>query len=177
MRTISGCKSALVTAAVLVTISTTAQTVDEYHVKAAFVFNFAKFIQWPAEAFKTPSDPLVICVVGQDQMANSLRETVNGNAIDGRPVIIRQIAIGQGPCDCHILFVGTSAMKGFRSHPKESTGVLTVGETPGFAADGGAINLKLEDGRVRFEINVAEAERQQLHISSKLLSLAQVVKK
>jgi hypothetical protein len=177
MRMISGCKSALVTAAVLVTTSTTAQTVDEYHVKAAFVFNFAKFIQWPTEAFKTPSDPLVICVVGQDQMANSLRETVNGNAIDGRPVIIRQIAISQGPCDCHILFVGASAMKRFRSQPKESTGVLTVGETPGFAADGGTINLKLEDGKVRFEINVSEAERQQLHVSSKLLSLAQVVKK
>jgi hypothetical protein len=177
MRKSAGCKSSLVIAAVLVTTNATAQTVDEYHVKAAFVFNFAKFIQWPPEAFKTPSDPLVICVVGQDQMANSLRETVNGNAIDGRPVIIRQIAIGQGPCDCHILFVGTSAMKGFRSHPKESVGVLTVGETPGFAVDGGAITLKLEEGRVRFEINVAEAERQQLHISSKLLSLAQVVKK
>ncbi len=177
MRTISGCKSSLIMAAVLVTTNATAQTVDEYRVKAAFVFNFAKFIQWPAEAFKTSGDPLVICVVGQDQMANSLWETVNGNAIDGRPVIIRQIAIGQGPCDCQILFVGASAMKGFRSHAKESTGVLTVGETPGFAADGGVINLKLEDGRVRFEINVAAAERQQLHISSKLLSLAQVVKK
>lgn len=177
MRTISGCKSSLIIAAVLVTTNATAQTVDEYRVKAAFVFNFAKFIQWPAEAFKAPGDPLVICVVGQDQMANSLRETVNGNAIDGRQVIIRQIAIGQGPCDCQILFVGASAMKGFRSHAKESTGVLTVGETPGFATDGGAINLKLEDGRVRFEINVAAAERQQLHISSKLLSLAQVVKK
>jgi hypothetical protein len=177
MRTISGFKSALVIAALLITTNATAQTVDEYRVKAAFVFNFAKFIQWPTEAFKTPSDPLVICVVGQDQMADSLRETVNGNAIDGRPVIIRQIAIGQGPCDCHILFVGASAMKGFRSHPKELTGVLTIGETPGFAGDGGAINLKLEAGRVRFEINIAEAERQQLHISSKLLSLAQVVKK
>ena len=177
MRKSPGCRTSLVIAAVLVTTNATAQTVDEYRVKAAFVFNFAKFIQWPTEAFKTPSDPLVICVVGQDQMANSLRETVNGNAIDGRPVIIRQIAIGQGPCDCHFLFVGTSAMKGFRSHPKESTGVLTVGETPGFDVDGGAITLKLEDGRVRFEINVAEAERQQLHISSKLLSLAQVVKK
>jgi YfiR/HmsC-like len=177
MRTISGCKSALVIAALLITTNATAQTVDEYRVKAAFVFNFAKFIQWPTEAFKTPSDPLVICVVGQDQMADSLRETVNGNAIDGRPVVIRQIAIGRGPCDCHILFVGASAMKGFRSHPKELTGVLIIGETPGFAGDGGAINLKLEGGRVRFEINVAEAERQQLHISSKLLSLAQVVKK
>jgi hypothetical protein len=177
MRKSPGCKSSLLMAAVLVTTNATAQAVDEYRVKAAFVFNFAKFIQWPTEAFKTPSDPLVICVVGQDQMANSLRETVNGNAIDGRPVVIRQIAIGQGPCDCHILFVGTSAMKGFRSHAKEPTGVLTVGETPGFAVDGGAINLRLEDGRIRFEINVAAAERQQLHISSKLLSLAQVVKK
>jgi hypothetical protein len=177
MRKSPGCKSSLVMAALLVTANATSQTVDEYHVKAAFVFNFAKFIQWPTEAFKTPSNPLVICVVGQDQMANSLRETVNGNAIDGRPVIIRQIAIGQGPCDCHILFVGTSAMKGLCSHAKESTGVLTVGETPGFAVDGGAINLRLEDGRIRFEINVAAAERQQLHISSKLLSLAQVVKK
>ena len=89
MRKSPGCKSSLVIAALLVTTNATAQTVDEYHVKAAFVFNFAKFIQWPAEAFKTPSDPLVICVVGQDQMANSLRETVNGNAIDGSPVIIR----------------------------------------------------------------------------------------
>jgi len=177
MRKSPGRKSSLVIAAVLFTTSAMAQTVDEYHIKAAFVFNFAKFIEWPTEAFKTPDDPLVICVVGQDQMANALRETVNGNAIDGRPVIIRQIAIGQGPCDCHILFVGASAMKRFRSHPKESTGVLTVGETPGFAVDGGAITLKLEDGRVRFEINVAAAERQQLRISSKLLSLAQVVKK
>jgi hypothetical protein len=177
MRNSRGYKSAWMLAAALVTSGATAQSVDEYRVKAAFVFNFAKFIQWPAEAFKTSGDPLVICVVGQDQMANSLRETVNGSSIDGRAVIIRQIAIGQGPCDCQILFIGASAMKGFRSHAKEATGVLTIGETPGFAVDGGSINLKLEDGRVRFEINVAAAERQQLHISSKLLSLAEVVKK
>ncbi|HXA65220.1 MAG TPA: YfiR family protein [Bryobacteraceae bacterium] len=177
MRKSPGCKSSLVIAALLVATNAPAQTVDEYHVKAAFVFNFAKFIQWPTEAFRTPDEPLVICVVGQDQMADALRETVNGNTIDGRPVIIRQIAIGQGPCDCQILFVGASAMKGFRSHPKESTGVLTVGDTPGFAGDGGAINLKLEGGRVRFEINVAAAQGQGLHISSKLLSLAAVVKK
>jgi hypothetical protein len=175
MRTTSGCRSALVVAAVLGT-SAMAQTVDEYKVKAAFVFNFAKFIQWPTDAFKTPVDPLVICVLGQDQMTSSLREAVNGNAIDGRPVVVRQFEAGQVSCDCHILFVSSSATKRFRSWLKES-GVLTVGETPGFTADGGVINFKLEDGRVRFEINVAAAERQQVHISSKLLSLAQVVKK
>jgi hypothetical protein len=167
----------LVAAAVLVTTSSPAQTIDEYRVKAAFVFNFAKFIQWPKEAFKTPVDPLVICVLGQDQMTNSLREAVSGNSIDGRPVTVRQVAMGQVSCACNILFVGSSAVKHFRTGPKEPAGILTVGETPGFAADGGVINFKLEDGRVRFEINVAAAERQQLRISSKLLSLAQVVKR
>ena len=176
MRKVPGSKSALVMAFVLLTTSSRGQTIDEYRVKAAFVFNFAKFIQWPPETFKTRVDPLVICVLEQDQMANSLRETVNGNAIDGRPVIIRQVAIGTRSYECNILFVGASAIKRFHAYLKESTGVLTVGETAGFAADGGAINLKLEDGRVRFEINAAAAERQQLHISSKLLSLAQVVK-
>ena len=87
MRTISGCKSALVMAGVLIT-GAAAQTVDEYRVKAAFVFNFAKFIEWPTQTFKTTADPLVICVLGQDQMANSLRDAANGNAIDGRSIVV-----------------------------------------------------------------------------------------
>ena len=166
----------MVMAAMLFT-STMAQTVDEYHVKAAFVFNFAKFIEWPTQTFKTAADPLVICVLGQDQMANSLRDAVNGNAIDGRSIVVRQVAIAQVSSDCNILFVGSAATKRFRSYLKDSTGLLIVGEIPGFAAEGGDINFKLEDGRVRFEINVAAAERQRLHISSKLLSLAQVLRK
>jgi len=165
-----------VVAAVFAT-SAMAQTVDEYKVKAAFVFNFAKFIQWPTEAFKTPADPLMICVLGQEQMANSLQEAVSGKAIDGRPLVVRQVTIGQISNVCSILFVGSSAMKRFRSSLKESAGLLTVGETPGFATEGGVICFKLEDGKIRFEINVAAAEHQQLHISSKLLSLAEIVKR
>lgn len=108
-------------------------------------------------------------------MASALREAVNGNAIEGRLAIVRKVGVGQAP-DCHILFVGSSEDKRFRSFPKESAGVLTVGETPGFASEGGVINFKLEAGRVRFEINATAAERRQFHISSKLLSLAQIVK-
>jgi hypothetical protein len=163
--------------AMVLTVIATAQAVDEYHVKAAFVINFAKFIEWPTQAFKTPADPLVFCVLGQDQMTNPLREAVSGHTIQGRPAIVREIMPGQAVADCNVLFVGSSAAKRFRSTNQESTGILTVGETPGFATDGGAINLKLEDGRVRFEINVVAAERQQLRISSKLLSLAELVKK
>jgi len=176
MRMVFVCKSALVMAIVLAA-GAMGQTVDEYRMKAAFVFNFAKFIQWPTEVFRTPTDPLVICVLGQDQMALSLRETVNGKIIEGRAVIVREVMVDRVAGGCNILFVGSSATKRFRSSRLESTGLLTVGETSGFAADGGSINLKLEDGRVRFEINVAAAQRQQLHISSKLLNLAEVIEK
>ena len=153
-----------------------AQTLDEYQVKGAFVLNFAKFIQWPSQAFKTPSDPVVICVLGQDQLAGALRELGGGSSIQGRPAVIRQLTGGQAADGCHILFVGSSEKKRFRSSVGASAGILIVGETPGFAANGGIINFKLEGGRVRFEINLSEAEREQFHISSKLLSLAQIVK-
>jgi hypothetical protein len=177
MRMALGFKSAVAIAAALAATHAGAQSVDEYHVKAAFVFNFAKFIEWPTDSFKGPDDPLMICVLGQDQMANSLREAVNGKAIDGRPLVVRQVTIGQISNDCNILFVGSSATKRFQSSLRESAGLLTVGETPGFATDGGVICFKLEDGKIRFEINVAAAEHQQLHISSKLLSLAEIVKR
>lgn len=153
-----------------------AQTVDEYHVKGAFVFNFAKFIQWPPETFKTPSDPLVICVLGQDQIADALKELVSRSSIDGRSALVQRLSGGQPARGCHILFVGSSENKRFRSSLRNPAGTLTVGETPGFAVNGGIINFKLEGGRVRFEINAAAAEREQFHISSKLLSLAQIVR-
>jgi hypothetical protein len=131
-----GFKSAVAMAAVLAATYAAAQSVDEYHVKAAFVFNFAKFIEWPTDSFKGPGDPLMICVLGQDQMANSLREAVSGKVIDGRPLAVRQVTIGQISNDCNILFVGSSATKRFHSSLKESAGLLTVGETPGFATEG-----------------------------------------
>ena len=153
-----------------------AQKVDEYQVKGAFVFNFAKFVQWPTEAFKTPSDSLVICVLGQDQIASALRELVSRSSINGRSGTVRQLADGQAASGCHILFVGPSQSKRFRSSLGNLTWTLIVGETPGFATNGGVINFKLEDGKVRFEINASAAEHEQFHISSKLLSLAQIVK-
>jgi len=168
-------KTILMMAAGLVSIAA-AQTVDQYQVKGAFVFNFAKFVEWPPQAFKTPIDPLVICVLGGDPIGSVLRELVSGKSIGGRPVVVRQLTGGQTVGGCHILFVGSSENKRLRSFAGTSAGILTVGETPGFAANGGLINFKLEGGKVRFEINAAAAEREQFHISAKLLSLAQIVK-
>ncbi len=149
---------------------------DEYQVKAAFIYNFAKFVTWPAQAFKGPSDPLVICVVGNDPFNGALEEAVRGKTIDGRPLAIKVMGKVDANCPCQILFVSHSGAK--RSAAEvSSNGVLIIGESPGFAAKGGGvINFKLQDGRVRFEINPDAADRQQLHISSKLLSLADIVK-
>jgi YfiR/HmsC-like len=155
-----------------------AQALDEYQVKAAFLYNFAKFVEWPSEAFRTPKDPILVCVLGRNPFGNALEEAIRGKSIAGRTFAYRHVSDAESASACQILFVGSEESKHFRSllENLKPMGILTVGEAPGFAADGGVINFKLDDGRVRFEINVNAAEHEQLHISAKLLSLAQIVK-
>jgi hypothetical protein len=154
------------------------QVLDEYQVKAAFLYNFAKFVEWPPEAFKTAKDPILVCVLGHNPFGNALEETIHGKSIAGRPFAYRQVSDAESASGCQILFVGATESKHLRLllDNLKPMGVLTVGEAQGFAADGGVINFKLDDGRVHFEINVDAAEQERLHISAKLLSLAQIVK-
>ncbi|MGA2879303.1 MAG: YfiR family protein [Bryobacteraceae bacterium] len=154
------------------------QGIEEYQVKAAFLYNFAKFVEWPAQAFKTSQDPIVVCVLGQNPFGNALEEVIRGKSIEGRAFALRQVADAEEASVCQILFISSSEGKHFRAlYPNlKPAGVLTVGETQGFAANGGVINFKLDGGHVHFEINVGAAEQAQLQISSKLLSLAQIVK-
>jgi hypothetical protein len=153
--------------------------IDEYQVKAAFLFNFAKFVEWPAKSFPKPSDPIVICIVGQNPFGDHLKQAIQGKVWEGRTFAIVQIADLPPNSRCQILFVNSSERQRFRSIAGSLKGspILTVGETPGFIDDGGIINLKLEGGKIRFEINIEAAEQAQLTLSSKLLSLAQIVKK
>jgi hypothetical protein len=152
--------------------------VDEYRVKAAFVYNFARFVDWPQSAFRTPQEPIAICILGQNPFGSSLEEAVGGKALGSRTFVIRQIDKLSADSNCHILFVASSECKRFRGMlgKLQPSGVLTVGEAPGFAIEGGVINFKVESGKIRFEVNVDAAQREQLQISSKLLSLAQIVK-
>jgi len=164
-------------AAVLLAASARAQVAD-YQVKAAFLYNFAKFVEWPPQVFKTARDPIAICVLGKNPVGNVLDEVVAGKAVEGRTFLVRQINEFNPGCNCQILFVSASERKRF--HPMAASmkgaGILTVGEAQDFAAEGGVINFKLEAGRIRLEINLEAAEQSQLRISSKLLSLAQIVK-
>jgi hypothetical protein len=148
--------------------------INEYDVKALFLYQFAKYVEWPSQVFKTPGGPVVICILGENPFGSAMDRVTNGKMVEGRPFVVRQISDLPGSRDCHILFVNSSERKRFRAMigSLKGLGILTVGEMRGFIADGGVINFKLEDGKVRFEINADAAADQHLHISSKLLSLA-----
>ncbi len=111
-------------------------------------------------------------------MFHTLEEVVNGETIEDRKLIVRTVSDLDQVSNCHILFIGSSDRKYLRSILRDLklTGVLTVGDTEGFAAEGGVANFKLEGNKVRIEINTSAAEQQRLRISPKLLSLAQIVK-
>lgn len=154
------------------------QKVDEYQVKAAFLYNFAKFVEWPAQSFKTAADPISICVFGSNPFGSALDEATAGKTVDGRRFVVHEVSEPASACNCHIVFVGASERKRFQAilGKLRSPGVLTVGDTEGFAAQGGVINFRLEGGKVRFEVNVEAAAQVHLRLSSKLLALAEIVK-
>jgi hypothetical protein len=163
----------------LLTTAAWGQRDEEYRVKAAFLFNFAKFVEWPPRAFKTSTDPITICVMGQNPFGNALTDAVRGKTVDGRTFLVRQVPPEQPAAGCQILFVGSSERKGLHAILGDirTGGVLTVGEADTFSSEGGIINFKIESGRVCLQVNVDAAEQANLHISSKLLSLAQIVKR
>jgi hypothetical protein len=164
--------------AMLLAARAPAQEVEEYQVKAAFLYNFAKFVEWPAQAFKTPQDPIAVCVLGHNPFGSALEDVMRGKSIEGRAFAFRKVTGLEEASSCQILFISSSEGKHFHSlyGNANPARILTVGEAQGFASAGGVINFKLDGGHVRFEINVSAAEHAQLQISSKLLSLAQIVK-
>lgn len=154
-----------------------AQSAEEYRVKAAFLYNFAKFVEWPAQAFKTPSDPIAIGVLGKDPFGDALTAATAGKTLGSRGFQVREVGDAQQAAACQILFISSSERKRFGPLLEQiaGLGILTVGETDNFAAEGGVINFKIEGGTVRLQINVEAARKQQLRISAKLLSLAEIV--
>ena len=152
---------------------------DEYHVKAAFLYNFAKFVEWPPGVFQGPNDPFVICVLGRDPFGRALDDVIAGRRIAGRPLTARRVAEAHNAAGCRILFVSASEPEHDLAvlSAMNEAGVLTVGESGSATSEGMIITLTLEGGRVRFAIRTDAADRQKLRFSSLLLSLATVSKK
>lgn len=149
----------------------------EYEVKAAFLLNFTKFIDWPPSAFADSNSPLAICVLGKDPFGSSLDQMLQGETVDNRQLIVRRLSEIPSPHQCQVVFFGS----GDRDTPKTLSdlgrGVLTVGDGKKFLQDGGMIAFVIESRRVRFDIDQAAAERAGLTLSSKLLGVARVVQK
>ena len=140
----------------------------EYRVKAAYLFNFARFVEWPATALG--NGPFRICVAGRNPFGTVLEETVRGEEIAGRPIEVRVIL--EPEAGCHIAFIARGAATPAYLRAYHGAAVLTVGEVDGFINEGGIINFVLEGNNVRFEIGNEVAHRSGLRISSRLLRLA-----
>lgn len=150
---------------------------SEYQIKAAFLYNFVQFIEWPASAFKDAHSDFFLCVLGDDPFGTVLERTISGKIVKGRSLAVKQSGRLHDLTDCQLMFISSSE----RGHLTEildmlaDSSVLTVGDTDQFAYLGGMINLYVAENKVRFEINPHAAERSGLKISSKLLKLAKIV--
>jgi len=149
-------------------------TANEYEVKAAFLFHFAQLIDWPAGALDAGDPSLKLCILDDEPHRQEFQNTIDGKVVEGRVFHVRPISQLQEFKDCNILFLSrdeaqrqTAIVRSLRGMP-----ILTVGETADFLSEGGMIRFHLEDGKVRFDINLGAADSSHLKISSRLLLLA-----
>jgi hypothetical protein len=152
------------------------QVSREYDVKAVFLFNFAQFVDWPADAFPTPETPFTIGILGSDPFGRALDDVVREERVRNRKVVVRHFQRVEEVRVCHILFIGTSEARRLPQILAELQGrpILTVSELDQFAPQGGMIRFYTEAAKVRLRINNEAARLAHLTISSKLLRLADV---
>ena len=149
----------------------------EYEVKAAFLFHFAQFVEWPPETFKDANAPLTYCMVGEDPFRGVLDQILNGKTIGTRPVRVQHLKEIQKIRECQVLFIGGGDKKRRSEEMASANGsaVLTIGETEHFIQEGGMIGFCMEDNKIRFEINLEATEVANLKVSSRLVALARRV--
>ncbi len=148
----------------------------EYQVKAAFIYNFAKFVEWPASSFTSTTAPLQLCVLGNNTLYADLQNIVAEKSIDSRPLQVRRVEMSEIK-GCHVLFIGSVESYRLQQALQAAQGasVLTIGDVAGFLDQGGIINFIFDQNRIRFDVNLKAAQTAQLQLSSKLLSLAKSV--
>ena len=163
------------TIAVLLVIGVlaSAQDVTEAALKAAFIYNFAKFTEWPADVVPAAS-PLVMCVLGDADVADALGRAVKGRVLAGHDMSVSQPARDGQPRGCHLLYVSgvTAGQAAKLVAPLRDVSVLTISDVEGFAASGGIAQFFFERGQLRFSVNLGSTKRARLQISSRLLVLA-----
>ncbi len=149
---------------------------NEYSLKAVFLYNFCRFIDWPATAFASANEPIVIGILGTDPFGPLLEEAVQGETSHGRRLQIEHYRSVREVRGCHVLFIGESESGRLREilGAVAGTSIVTVGETSGFVDQGGMIALTTDQNRVRLVINPNTMRNANLNVSSKLLRVAEI---
>ncbi|MDB5824344.1 MAG: hypothetical protein JWR21_3048 [Herminiimonas sp.] len=150
----------------------------ERSVKAAYLYKFLSYVEWPPAALNQPGSPFVIGIAGADAVASELMTLANGRTVDNRPVMVKPLNFGESFAGVHILFIGQQEAPRQKQWLVQAARrpVLTVTESNGGLQDGSCINFRQVEGRIRFEISLAAAEGNALKLSSRLLSVALDVK-
>jgi hypothetical protein len=149
----------------------------EYELKAAFLYNFTQFVEWPESAFSAPDTPFQLCIVGEDPFGRVLDDIVTTEFVNQHPIVVRRIQNVENTPACHMIFVSENTNIPFES-VLDAIGdlpVLVVGDLPQFAEKGGTIAFRLVNRRIRLEVNLSAARMANLKISSKLLRLSTIV--
>jgi YfiR/HmsC-like len=149
----------------------------EYQVKAAFLYNFAKFIEWPTDSFASQKSPMNFCIFGHDPFGSALDEVLRGKSVNNREFLARRITEDAELKTCQLVFVSWQEDKRLPEVLSSVKGasVLVVGESTDFAGRGGTVQFFLDENKLRFAVNLEAAKRARLQISSKLLALAKIV--
>ena len=170
-------EAAILAAIILIGESAAAQSLAAPDLKAAFLFNFTQFVEWPVAAVPAGSS-LALCTVNDDAVADALERIVKGRNVFGHDLTIRRLAAGTPTTECHVLYLGGGDLKRLPNPVETSNGafVLTVSDSARFAQKGGMVEFFLEDGHMRFAVNVDALQRAQVRLSSRVLGLAKIVK-
>lgn len=147
---------------------------SEYEVKAAYLFNFGRFVEWPRDTPAGRANEFTICVLGRDPFGAALDATVAGENIDGKSVIVRRISKAADAADCHVLFISSSEDRQLHQilSALGKLSILTVSDAAHFLQQGGMVEFILVDQRIRFAVNLAAAQEARLNLSSELLKVA-----
>jgi hypothetical protein len=174
---IQACTLALLALAGAVPTRPQAAPSVEYQVKAAFLLNFAKFVEWPQDAFQTDKTPITLCVFRHDPFGSALDEIIREKAINNRELLARRVNDLPELKTCQLVFVSGREEKQLPEilNSLKGASALVVGEGEDFAERGGAVQFFLENNKLRFAINVDAIQRARLQASSKLLALARIV--
>ena len=152
---------------------------QEYEVKATYLYNFARFVQWPSSSAAAKSDSFAICVLGEDPFGRALDTIVAGESIDGKAALAKRVSKPQDAVSCRVLYISSSEDSRLKEvlAALDKSGVLTVSDIPQFSRRGGMIQFVLDGNSVRFEVNLTAAESAGLTLSSELLKVAVTVRR